>query len=124
MNYLLRPATKQDLIQNGMRHLFFGWVPRPRNGKVAKLPEPIREWINQMIEDGLPYRSIINQLSEANPPLPYPISEMNLSTWRKGGYREWRAKRLQDKSRALIAETQEETEPIGSQTSPTGPFKT
>src|SRR5438034_566459 len=112
MNYLSRPATNQEQIQNGIRHLFFGWVPRPRNGKVARLPEATREQINRMIEDGLPYRTIINQLRQANSPVPYPISEMNLSTWRKGGYREWRAKQLHQKARALLADTPELTEAI------------
>src|SRR5437016_2155084 len=116
MNYLHRLGTNQEQIHNGIRHVLFGWVPRPRNGKVAKLPQTIREQINQMIDDGLPYRSIINHLRQANPPLPYPISEMNLSTWRKGGYREWRAKQLQEKARALVAQAQEPTGPTGTPT--------
>jgi hypothetical protein len=33
----------------------FGWNQHPRNGKVARLPEPIRHRINVMIENGLPY---------------------------------------------------------------------
>ena len=31
-----------------------GWNQHPRNGKVARLPEPTRTRINQMLENGLP----------------------------------------------------------------------
>jgi hypothetical protein len=63
---------------------------RQRNGKIARLPEAIRERINVMIEDGVRYRDIIKALAQpGSPALPYPISEMNLSNWRKGGHQEW-----------------------------------
>jgi hypothetical protein len=68
-----------------------GLRQRTRNGKIARLPEAVRERINTMIEDGFPYLDIIKALSQpGGPPLPYPISEMNLSNWRKGGHQEWR----------------------------------
>ena len=64
---------------------------RTRNGKVARLPETIRERINVMLEDGVRYRDIINALTQpGSPTLPYAISEMNLSNWRRGGHQEWR----------------------------------
>src|SRR5208283_1047623 len=75
-----------------------GWHRHPRNGKVARLPEPTRNAINAMLEDGLPYRAILERLQHPNgpplqnsslPPLPYPLSEMNLSNWYRGGYRDW-----------------------------------
>ncbi len=70
-----------------------GWHQHPRNGKVARLPEATRELINQMLEDGFAYRQIIARLAQAVP-LPYPISEMNLSNWFHGGYQDWRRKKL------------------------------
>jgi hypothetical protein len=69
---------------------------RTRNGKIARLPETIRERISQMIQDGVRYRDIIKALAQPGcPPLPYPISEMNLSNWRKGGHQEWLRRRDQ-----------------------------
>src|SRR2546423_10714498 len=37
---------------------------RPRSGKVARLPYATRERINQMIEDGFPYKAIIEKLNQ------------------------------------------------------------
>ncbi len=56
--------------------------------KIAKLPKPLRDLINTMIEDGFPARAIIAKLqASTDPPLPYPISEMNISDWKNTGYR-------------------------------------
>ena len=71
---------------------------RPRNGKIAHLPQDTRELINQMLDDGLPYARILDKLhNSAMPPLPYPISEMNLSNWFRGGFQDWRRQREQEK---------------------------
>jgi len=77
-----RPMTTLQYIM--------GWRPRPRNGKIARLPKAIRDHINQMIEDGVPYRAIIDRLKDSGTPPPIAISEMNLSNWRQGGYQDWR----------------------------------
>jgi len=69
---------------------------RIRNGKIARLPEPARDRVNRMIDDGFRYRDIIKALGPpGTPELPYSISEMNLSNWRKGGYRDYRRRRDQ-----------------------------
>jgi hypothetical protein len=67
-----------------------GWRPRPRNGKIARLPQATRQLINQMIEDGIPYHAIIDKLKDSATPPPYAISEANLCNWRQGGYQDWR----------------------------------
>jgi hypothetical protein len=67
-----------------------GWNRHPRNGKVARLPEETRNQINRVLEDGVPYRAIVAHLQHSATPLPYPISEMNISNWRHGGYQDWR----------------------------------
>src|SRR5213594_588802 len=68
-----------------------GWRKRPLRGKVARLPEALRNQINRMIEDGITYRAIIEKLRRSSAaPLPYAISEMNLSNWRRSGYADWR----------------------------------
>ena len=69
-------------------HASLGWHRHPRNGKVARLPEPARNLINVMLEDGVPYRAILDKLQRTGC-LPYPLSEMNLSNWFHGGYRDW-----------------------------------
>jgi hypothetical protein len=67
-----------------------GCAQHPRNGKVARLPEAIRNQINRMLDDGMPYRAILEKLRESHPEgLPYSISDMNLSNWFHGGFEEW-----------------------------------
>ncbi len=71
----------------------FRRTKHPRNGKIARLPEPTRNLINRMLDDGFRYRDIIIKLQSPGdpsiPPLPYPLSEMNLSNWRKGGFQDY-----------------------------------
>ena len=90
-----------------------GWHQHPRNGKIARLPEATRNQINQMLDDGLTYREIIQQLNLANSstpqdsnisPLPYAISEMNLSNWYKGGFQDWRKRRLEAESQKRLGQ--------------------
>jgi len=56
-----------------------------RNGKVARLPKVIRDQLNLMIEDGLPYLKIIERLG----PEGKEMNEQNLSNWKLGGYQDW-----------------------------------
>ena len=57
-----------------------------RNGKVARLPKNIRDIVNQMLDDGATYATIVQKLAE----LGYPgFNMMNIHTWRIGGFREW-----------------------------------
>jgi hypothetical protein len=68
-----------------------------RNGKIAKLPKPIREELNQRLEAGETGHSLVdwlNGLPEVRAVLEahFPgteIREQNLSEWRKGGYEDW-----------------------------------
>jgi hypothetical protein len=80
------PETSSDQIQNQNSKIKND--PDPLHRKVAKLPRPLRELINSMLDDGLPARQIIANLEAVtDPPLPYPISEKNISDWRITGYR-------------------------------------
>ena len=56
-----------------------------RNGKVARLPLALREQINQMLDDGVPYKTIIEKLGEAGKHL----NEDNISNWRLGGHQDY-----------------------------------
>ena len=56
-----------------------------RNGKVARLPLALRDQINQMLDDGVPYKAIIERLGEAGKHL----NEDNIGNWRLGGYQDY-----------------------------------
>jgi hypothetical protein len=97
-----------------------GYGLRPRNGKVARLPEATRNSINEMLDDGVRYRDIIDKLQRSGAGLlPYSISEMNLSNWFRGGYQEWCRKRFEDRFRRELARRCfEPDDPARNQTSP------
>ena len=58
---------------------------RRRRGKIARLPRKIREEVNVMISDGLPYAEIIARLGDHGKGL----NKDNLINWHAGGYRDW-----------------------------------
>jgi hypothetical protein len=68
-----------------------------RRGKIARLPQPIREQINRRLENGEEGKQIIewlNTLPEVAALMKgefdgQPINEPNLSHWKAGGFREW-----------------------------------
>src|ERR1700679_3265562 len=72
-----------------------------RNGKIAKMPEWVREKLNERLEKGESSKTILAWLNEEpNPgdkPIPgfdgVPISKQNLSQWRRGGFREWQMRK-------------------------------
>jgi hypothetical protein len=59
--------------------------PRRRTGDVARLPKTLRDSINQLLQDGVPYAQIAKQLTEQG----RPISEQSVSRWSRGGHRDW-----------------------------------
>ena len=63
-----------------------------RNGKIARLPEEIRDHVNDLITDGVDYPHIIDYLTQSGFP---GFSPQNLSRWKDGGYEDW----LQHRSR-------------------------
>src|SRR5512140_2798554 len=58
---------------------------RSRNGKVARLPKPIRDSICLMLQDGFSYPRIIRELGEAGKGL----TPQNISEWKRGGFLDW-----------------------------------
>jgi hypothetical protein len=68
-----------------------------RNGKIARLPRPVREELNLRLERSAESPELLdwlNGLPEVKDVLDahfggVPISKMNLSRWRQGGHREW-----------------------------------
>ena len=67
------------------------------NGKIANLPAEIREKLNWRINDGEPGNEIVEWLNSLPEVMEVtgarfngiPISEQNLSEWRKRGYQQW-----------------------------------
>ena len=68
-----------------------------RSGKIARLPQDLRDQLNRRLQNGeqsdtlLPW---LNNLPEVKTLLAaefnsHPINRQNLSEWRKGGYRDW-----------------------------------
>lgn len=68
-----------------------------RRGKIARLPNPLREQINHRLQNGVEAKKIaewLNTLPEVRRLLHaefdgQPINENNLSNWKLGGYRDW-----------------------------------
>src|SRR5437879_3061685 len=56
-----------------------------RRGKVARLPLALRHEINRMLDDGVEYKTIIENLG----PCGQHLSEQKLSNWRLGGYQDY-----------------------------------
>lgn len=84
------PSTQPGTLSTGTSPVRSGVTGHRRTGKIACLPNAIRDRINLMIRDGVPYRAIIDKLNAPDaPPLPYPITENNLSDWKDGGYEDW-----------------------------------
>src|SRR5438128_12683110 len=68
-----------------------------RNGKVARLPFALRQQINRMLDDGVPYKTIIEKLGDAGKQL----REDNIGNWRAGGYQDYlKAQMISDRARA------------------------
>lgn len=84
-----------------------------RQGKIARLPEPIREELNKRLRSGtlgpqlLPWlnaqpevRAVLEEFFQNK-----DINAQNLSDWRQGGYEEWEKK--QDRHHQRIEHTRE-----------------
>jgi hypothetical protein len=72
-----------------------------RNGKIARLPRPVRNQLNERLERSEESPQLLewlNALPEAKEVVQrdfagVPISKQNLSEWRQGGFEEWLARR-------------------------------
>src|SRR5579883_1356151 len=68
-----------------------------RNGKIARLPQHVRNELNQRLADGLPGDELVDWLNghkEVQEVLhrefeDRPINEPNLSAWKLGGFVDW-----------------------------------
>jgi hypothetical protein len=86
------------------------------NGKIGRLPEVIREEVNQRLADGEPAGKLLawlNGLPAVQAVLAgqfggQPVTETNLSRWRTGGHQDWRT---DQERRALVRELSERLRP-------------
>jgi|ERR1043165_315690 hypothetical protein len=58
---------------------------KPSNGKIARLPKDLRDRINTMIRDNIPYATIIETLGKS----VRHINERNFTNWKSHGYLDW-----------------------------------
>jgi hypothetical protein len=71
--------------------------PRRRRGSIATLPKTLRDQLNSMLDDGLPYSEISKQLADN---CGLTISADSISRWKQGGYQDYlRELRLLEESR-------------------------
>jgi hypothetical protein len=74
-------------------------MKRRRNGIIAKLPDDVRETVNQKLRDGAEYGAIVEHLAGLGHP---GASPRNICNWFQGGYQDW--EREQKHLEALQAE--------------------
>ena len=68
-----------------------------RNGKIARLPQAVRNTLNQRLGDGEQGKQLVawlNDLPEVRQVMEAqfqgkPVTEQNLSEWKQGGYLDW-----------------------------------
>ena len=86
------------------------------NGKIGRLPEDIRDQLNQRLADGETARTVLTWLN-ALPAVQsvlaaqfagQPVNEPNLSRWRTGGYQLWLRER---ERRATVRQLSADAEP-------------
>jgi hypothetical protein len=71
---------------------------KPSNGKIARLPKDLRDQINTMLRDNVPYKIIIETLGK---PVRH-ITERNFTNWKNHGYQAW-LKQQEESDRARMA---------------------
>jgi hypothetical protein len=87
-----------------------------RTGKVARLPAAVRDTVNLMLHDGVPYATIIQKLADSG----YPgFTPSNLSRWKDAGYVDWVCQGQQaEEIKARSQWTQQLLNDLGKQDSP------
>lgn len=98
------------------------FVIRAGNGKIARLPQVVREQLNRRLDDGEPGGGLLewlNTLPEVQAVLAAEfdgcrINAQNLSNWRRGGYQHWlKQQERRANVRQLAEDARELTEDAG-----------
>jgi len=90
---------------------------RTRNGKIARLPQAIREQLNRRLDDGEQARRLvgwINSMPEAQAVFKSDfggraVNEQNLSGWKQGGFRDWQK---QQERRATVRQLTDDSKEL------------
>jgi hypothetical protein len=107
--------TDPDTVST-FEHFNESTSPYNRNGKIARLPRPLRERINQALYQHFPGVKIVDELNkmpEVKAVLAEhfggrPIIPQNIYEWKNGGYRDWLHRRqILDQKRELAADAQD-----------------
>jgi hypothetical protein len=78
---------------------------RRRRGYVARLPKPVRDQINSMLDDGIPYTAIAKEIQKsANPPLTVALTDNHIASWKAGGFQDWLKERQQVEAQRTLFE--------------------
>ena len=78
------------------------------NGKISRLPKAIRDQVNTLICDGVPYPDIRRRFLDSGHAEFEHISEKNISNWKSAGYQRWlREQEWRDDMRQSRAEALE-----------------
>jgi hypothetical protein len=91
-----QPPVFQNAPDGGGSTINDQLTSRRRNGNVARLPKEIRQRINEMLDDGVPYNRIIENLGDHGKELNADI----MYRWKIGGYQDYlNEQRLLDQCR-------------------------
>jgi len=97
---------------------------RSRTGKIARLPQAIRQRLNERLADGEPHQILVAWLNEhavVRERLDRfhggrPITEQNLSDWKAGGFRDWeRHQETRGMLREFLSESEELSAELGEE---------
>jgi hypothetical protein len=97
---MLEPETISEPLPESDPLTSLLGVPRRRTGNVARKPKLIRDRVNQMLLDGVPYAEIASSLGEDGTDL----NDQILCRWRAGGHQEW----LREQQKVDLARGQQE----------------
>ena len=87
-----------------------------RKGKIARLPQAVREQLNERLAEGEPGNQLVewlNSLPEVKKVLAAefarePVNKVNLTRWKQGGYQDWALQQeTLEVARSLLAEVEE-----------------
>jgi hypothetical protein len=81
----LQEMPLQDSAASGTDPVSPSFSGNCGKGKVARLPRNLREQINHLILDGVPYLDIIQRLGDS----AKHITPDNIHQWKKYGYQDW-----------------------------------
>ncbi|HEV2209329.1 MAG TPA: hypothetical protein VG167_11175 [Verrucomicrobiae bacterium] len=77
-------TTELDLVASELAAQHAPSTNLRRNGKIARLPLHIRHMLNRMLDDGLPYHVVIDELGEHG----RGLNSQNITNWVQGGYQD------------------------------------